>query len=112
MHMFRSALLRIVLILAFTTIGRAQGQDPSMPDPNYRAPRTADQTPDISGLWRNDTLTPLERPTALGDQAYLSDEEAAAIQTDPQAHQEAEHADREDQDGCEAVREEGAEAMA
>ena len=79
--MFRSALLRIVLILALTTIGRAQNQEPGMPDPDYRAPRTADQTPDISGLWRNDTLTPLERPTALGDQAYLSDEEAAAIQT-------------------------------
>jgi len=79
--MFRSALLRIVLILALTTIGRAQNQEPRMPDPDYRAPRTADQTPDISGLWRNDTLTPLERPTALGDQAYLSDEEAAAIQT-------------------------------
>ncbi|MFP6572350.1 MAG: hypothetical protein VB674_07025 [Vicinamibacterales bacterium] len=80
--MFRSpALLPIVLILAFATIARAQDQDPSIPDPNYRAPRTADQTPDISGLWRNDTLTPLERPTALGDQAYLSGEEAAAIQT-------------------------------
>ena len=38
-------------------------------DPSYRAPRTVDQVPDISGIWRNDTLTPFERPTAFGDRA-------------------------------------------
>ncbi len=46
-------------------------------DPSYRAPRTVDQLPDISGIWRNDTLTPFERPISLGDQAYLSEEEAS-----------------------------------
>ena len=49
-------------------------------DPNYRAPRTAGQVPDISGIWRNDTLTPFERPIGLGDQAYLSEEEAAFVE--------------------------------
>ena len=49
-------------------------------DPNYRAPRTADQVPDISGIWRNDTLTPFERPIILGDQAYLSEEEVASVE--------------------------------
>ncbi len=72
--------LCLSLILLCSTTAPAQSQGTFAPDPTYRAPRTADQTPDISGLWRNDTLTPLERPTALGDQTYLSDEEAAAIQ--------------------------------
>ena len=73
--------LCLSIIVAFSTSPHAQNSPVFAPDPNYRAPRTADQTPDISGLWRNDTLTPLERPTGLGNQAYLSDEEAAAVQT-------------------------------
>ena len=38
-----------------------------------------DGQPDIQGLWTNSTTTPLERPTALGDQASYSNEEVAAI---------------------------------
>ena len=40
---------------------------------------TVDGQPDIQGLWTNSTTTPLERPTALGDQASYSNEEVAAI---------------------------------
>ena len=49
-------------------------------DVDYRAPRTPDGQPDISGIWTNDTLTPLERPAHLGDQAFLTEEEAAAVE--------------------------------
>ena len=47
---------------------------------NYRAPRTADGVPDISGIWRNDTLTPLERPIRLGYRRFLTEEEVAEIE--------------------------------
>ena len=52
----------------------------STAEPRYRAPRTPDGQPDISGIWTNDTLTPLERPAELGDKAFYTAEEAAAVE--------------------------------
>ena len=49
-------------------------------EPTYLAPRTPDGQPDISGIWTNDTLTPLERPAELGDKAFYTAEEAAAVE--------------------------------
>jgi hypothetical protein len=34
--------------------------------------------PDLQGMWSYATLTPLERPTEMGDREYLTDEEVAA----------------------------------
>lgn len=58
----------------------ASGQAPSEFDPDYRAPRTPDGQPDLQGFWSNAILTPLERPAEFADQAFLTDEEAAAYQ--------------------------------
>ncbi len=52
----------------------------SAAEPDYRAPRTPDGQPNISGIWTNDTLTPLERPRELGDKAFFTAEEAAAVE--------------------------------
>ena len=40
-------------------------------------PRTADSRPDLQGVWDFRTQTPLQRPTDLGDKAFLGEEEAA-----------------------------------
>ena len=40
--------------------------------------RTADGHPDLSGVWDFRTVTPVERPTELADQAFFSEEEVAA----------------------------------
>ncbi len=69
-----------VAMLALTLTDIAAGQPRVAPDPDYRAPRTADGQPDISGIWTNDTLTPLERPARLGDQEFYTEEQAAAIE--------------------------------
>lgn len=42
--------------------------------------RTPWGDPDLQGMWTNPTLTPLERPVALGDKAFLTPEEAAAAE--------------------------------
>ncbi len=39
--------------------------------------RTPDGQPDIQGIWSNATITPFERPAALGTKAFLTEEEAA-----------------------------------
>ena len=44
------------------------------------APRTAWGDPDLGGVWDFRTITPLERPDELGDQAFLTEEEVAAAE--------------------------------
>src|SRR5262245_52407658 len=43
-------------------------------------PRTPDGKPDLQGFWDFRTLTPLERPTSLGNKAFLTEEEARNLQ--------------------------------
>ena len=52
------------------------------------APRTPWGQPDLRGIWDFRSLTPLQRPEDLGDQVFLTEEEAATI--------ERETADREE----------------
>jgi hypothetical protein len=46
------------------------------------APRTAWNRPDLQGVWDFRTITPMERPEALGDQAFLSAEDVADLEQD------------------------------
>jgi hypothetical protein len=39
--------------------------------------RTADGKPDLTGVWNNASLTPLERPASLGDKQFFTEQEAA-----------------------------------
>jgi hypothetical protein len=67
-----------LLILAATP---AFGQ--SAPSENsWTMPRTPDAHPDLQGIWTNKTVTPLERPTALGNKAFFTPEEAKAFTQD------------------------------
>ncbi|MBZ5606682.1 MAG: hypothetical protein LAP38_00370 [Acidobacteriia bacterium] len=42
--------------------------------------RTSDGQPDLQGVWSGATITPFERPVALGNKAFLTDEEAARME--------------------------------
>jgi len=46
----------------------------------YKAPRLADGTPDLQGVWTNATATPMERPIEFGNRRAFTQEEAAAIE--------------------------------
>ena len=58
----------------------AQGQAADAGGPAWTMPRTPDGRPDLQGFWTTQTFTPLERPAHLGDQAFYSEEEWAALQ--------------------------------
>jgi hypothetical protein len=47
---------------------------------SWTLPRTPDGRPDLQGVWTNATLTPLERPASMSGKAFLTEEEAAAIE--------------------------------
>jgi hypothetical protein len=42
--------------------------------------RTPDGRPDLQGIWNNSTQTPLQRPVALGNKQFYTDEELARLQ--------------------------------
>ena len=52
----------------------------SVPAAAQDAPRTGWGAPDLQGVWDFRTITPLERPERLGDQAFLTEEEAANLE--------------------------------
>ena len=65
--------LALVVFVAPAFVAAQQSAD-------YVLPRTADGQPDLQGVWDFRTLTPLERPEDLADQAVLTAEEAAEIE--------------------------------
>jgi hypothetical protein len=46
----------------------------------YRVPRLADGTPDLQGVWTNQSATPMERAPALGTRRTFTPEEVAKIE--------------------------------
>ena len=66
-------LTMVVVLTLAPSVGAAQSADPGS------MPRTVSGRPDLQGVWDYRSLTPLERPTELGDQAFRSEEETAAF---------------------------------
>ena len=52
----------------------------AMPVAAQTAPQTPWGQPDLQGIWDFRTITPLERPEDLGDQAFYTVEEAASLE--------------------------------
>lgn len=69
--------LRVCLAVSFAVVTMAAHSGESSKP--YRAPRLADGTPDLQGVWTNQTATPMERATELGERRAFTDAEAAAI---------------------------------
>ncbi len=75
-----------VVVTAALVPATAFGQD------NYTAPRNAVGQPDLSGIWTNNSATPMERPEQLADKATLTDEELAELTQRIEESRDAEQA--------------------
>jgi hypothetical protein len=82
--------------LIFLASVAAFGQSaPSATNENsWTVPRLGDGHPDLQGIWTNKTVTPLERPTALGNKAFFTEEEAKAF-----THETLERNDKDQRGG-------------
>ena len=76
-----------ITFLAIVPFGLAQSPRASGPKPAakpagspYKAPRTSDGKPDLQGVWSNAIITPLERPAALANKEFFTEDEAAAFE--------------------------------
>jgi hypothetical protein len=68
---------RILTAIALLT---AAASAPLLAQGKWVAPRTADGTPDLQGVWNFSTITPLERPAEFADKPFLTEEEANALE--------------------------------
>src|SRR6516165_2881411 len=70
-------------ILAISSMSLAMWMSVSAQSPSARMSSqvTPWNEPDLQGTYTNQTLTPLERPVALGTKAFYTKEEAHAIET-------------------------------
>jgi hypothetical protein len=71
-------------VILLGALGAAQSPAPS----RWVAGRTPDGQPDLQGVWTNATITPLERPAALKDKAFLTESEARALEEAAAARRE------------------------
>src|ERR1700674_857855 len=61
---------------------------PSSTSNAWNAPLTPDGHVDLEGVWDFSTITPLERPSDIGDKQVFTDEEAAAFERDENRRQD------------------------
>ncbi len=78
------------VVSAAVVVGLAPA--PAFGQDDYTAPRNALGQPDLSGIWANNSATPMERPEQLGDKATLTDEELAELTQRIQQFRDAEQA--------------------
>ena len=85
--------LRAVVVSAVVAGGLVAGdalvaQSPiskysTAPPPGWKVPRLADGTPDLQGVWGNNAVTPMTRPSQWKDKTALTDAEVDELQALP-----------------------------
>lgn len=75
--MLTAGLALIAAVVVFPVLGAvAQERDAAATPRPYKVPRTPDGQPDLQGFWTTLSYTPFERPTALGNKEFYTQQEA------------------------------------
>src|SRR5262245_23688686 len=80
MTMMRGVYACSLIGIACVTLAAAGGQGAKPSSPAYKVPKTSFGHPDLEGVWTNNNATPLQRPAAWADKAFLTDAEIAQVQ--------------------------------
>src|SRR5689334_3158153 len=78
MAMLAAVAVAVIAVLLLIP-SRVVGQPQTSGEKASALPRTSDGKPDLSGVWTNNTLTPLERPKNLGAKEFYTDQEIAEL---------------------------------
>ena len=65
----------VTLAAVATLSAQSVGKYSTDPPAGWKVPRTADGKPDLQGVWGNNGVTPMTRPTQWKDKATLTDAE-------------------------------------
>src|SRR5918993_2742190 len=79
---FLPAVFVALIVAAVASLG-AQSASKYSTDPpaGWKVPRTADGKPDLQGVWGNNGVTPMTRPTQWKNKEFLTDAELTELQT-------------------------------
>ena len=75
----RAALLTLAGVAAMILVSNAQGPQRRAAAGTYAAARNVFGQPDLESVWTNDSITPLQRPTAWADKTTLTDDEVEQL---------------------------------
>ena len=76
----RPTLASGIVLLGASVVSAAMLSTSVFAQEDYTVPRTWDGSPDLQGVWRNATVTPLERSASLGEKRAYTREEAEALE--------------------------------
>jgi len=72
-----AAAMGAVALLSLLALLLPVGVTGQSPAKSFKVARTPDGVPDLQGFWSNSTITPLERPKALGAKEFYTPAELA-----------------------------------
>jgi hypothetical protein len=74
-----AALVVTVVAGASSMFAQSQSKYSTDPPPGWQVPRTPDGKPDLQGVWGNNSVTPMTRPTQWKDKTVLTDAEVEEL---------------------------------